>query len=107
MIFPTPDDAAPHTTRLILDEASEPGRLPIVRWVGVADGSRASGPDPLALLTGRGSPMVVEQSRGAYERPGLRGHRVVSTTGGARDIGGRGWTTAFRPAQITTPGTTL
>ena len=107
MIFPTPDDAAPHTTRLILDEASEPGRLPIVRWVGVADDSRASGPDPLALLTGRGSPMVVEQSRGAYERPGLRGHRVVSTTGGARDIGGRGWTTAFRPAQITTLGTTL
>jgi alpha-galactosidase len=92
VIFPAAGGA-----RLVLDEATDPARLPVVRWLGLLDGG--SGADLVPLLgSGRGVPLLLEHSRGSFLRPGLRGHRLVAQrSGSARDIAGRSWSTAFVP----------
>jgi len=96
MLFPARSPQAGAVTRLVID--TQPDRLPVVRWAGVA------GPevDPAGGLVGllgprRGVPTLVEQAHGAYERPGLRGHRLADEPGGARDVAGRAWSTRFEP----------
>ena len=49
----------------------------------------------------RGSPLLIEHSRGSYARPGLRGYRLAD---GAT---GRDWSPAFRPVGQTRDGTKL
>ena len=61
MLFP---DSGP--TRLLLDRPDD--GLPIVRRIGGSD-------DALALAGPRGTPLLIEQWRGSFARPGLRGHR--------------------------------
>jgi alpha-galactosidase len=88
----------PGVTVLVLDEASDPDMLPVVRWVGPS----AVEPRPLAGMS-IGSPMLVEHARPSYARPGLRGHRLASPLAGdGRDIAGRNWSTSFRPRAIST-----
>ena len=106
MIFPS--DGVVGSTRLVIDTETEPESLPIVRWVGTTD----QGLDAADIIAaaGRygGSPLLVEHSRGSFARPGLRGHRLASPAagagnddlGGARDIAGRAWSTAFRPTRM-------
>lgn len=69
-------------TRLLLDRPDD--GLPIVRRVG---GSA----DAAALTTHRGTPLLIEHSRGSYARPGLRGHRTD----------GSAWSTRFVTTQVT------
>jgi alpha-galactosidase len=96
MLFPARDPQAGPVTRLVVD--SQPDRLPVVRWAGVA-GAVLDPADGLVGLLGprRGVPTLVEQAHGAYERPGLRGHRLADQPGGARDVAGRAWSTRFEP----------
>ena len=76
MLFPT---SGP--TRLLLDRPDD--GLPVVRRVGGAD-------DALALSGNRGTPLLIEQWRGSFARPGLRGHRPD----------GSGWSTRFVPRSV-------
>jgi alpha-galactosidase len=96
MLFPLD----PTATALFIDTTSEPARLPVIRWIGMGDAAGdastqswlgllgpKSGPSPGLYEPHRGTPALIEQSRGAYTRPGLRGHRPNGTA----------WTTAFHP----------
>ena len=96
MLFPARGPQAGAVTRLVID--TQPDRLPVVRWAGVA-GPELDPADGLVGLLGprRGVPSLVEQAHGAYERPGLRGHRLADQAGGGRDVAGRAWSTRFEP----------
>jgi alpha-galactosidase len=74
-------------TRLLLDPCGD--QLPIVRRVGALAGTDAAA--AIAAAQHRGTPLLIEHSRGSYSRPGLRGHRPD----------GSAWSTAFRPTDIT------
>jgi alpha-galactosidase len=104
VIFPVAGPA----TRLVLDQEgdTDTSRLPVVRWVGHSD---TVGEGALALLgPGRGSPLLVEHSRGTFVRAGLRGHRLASAAGGGdRDLAGRDWSTAFAPTATRVDGDVL
>ncbi|HEY2297345.1 MAG TPA: alpha-galactosidase [Jatrophihabitans sp.] len=64
-------------TRLLLDRPDD--GLPIVRRIG--------GPaDAVALTAHRGTPLLIEHSRGSYARPGLRGHRGDGTAWSTRFV---------------------
>ena len=78
-------------TRLLLVPA-EDDRLPLVGAVGRLDGVDAA--DAAAVTARRGTPLLIEHSRGSYARPGLRGHRI--TAAGT----GRDWSTAFRATGV-------
>ena len=87
---------------MALDTDTYPDRLPLVRWVGVT-GPGSSEETSLLNLLGqhRGIPLLVEHAHGAFERPGLRGHRLAKSSGRcSRDIAGRSWSTAFRPVRV-------
>jgi alpha-galactosidase len=101
MIFP----AAGPGTRVVLDTQTDPSRLPTARWLGVLDGDGA-GVEAL-LGAGRGTPLLVEHSRGSFSRPGLRGHRLGEPSGHARDVAGRDWSTAFAPGGMRADGEQL
>jgi alpha-galactosidase len=98
MLFPALAAGAAPVTRLAID--SPDGRLPVVRWAGVAGPELEPGAGLVGLLgPRRGAPLLVEQAHGAYERPGLRGHRLADGRGGARDVAGRSWSTRFEPVD--------
>ncbi len=99
MLFPALGPHAQPVTRLVIDTSG--GRLPVIRWAGEA-GPEIDPADGLGGLLGprRGVPTLVEQAHGAYERPGLRGHRLADEPGGARDVAGRAWSTLFEPGEI-------
>jgi alpha-galactosidase len=89
-----PDPAEfPGCTTLVLADAMVGGPLPSVHWVGAAavvaglDAATAAG--AAAAAGGAGYPLLPEQSRGWFTRPGLIGHRVTA------DGPGRDWSTAF------------
>ncbi|GAB3277293.1 alpha-galactosidase [Kineosporia babensis] len=104
MLFPVTGSG----TTIALDTDSDPARIPVVGWIGTWDAStgldqsdhqgfqgllgRRSGPLLGLNEPHRGTPTLIEQSRGAYTRPGLRGHRLAGPTGA-----GLAWTTAFQP----------
>jgi alpha-galactosidase len=100
MLFPPADRDLGPVTRLALDTDTNAGRLPVARWAGVTDTSDAT--SLLGLLgENRGTPLLVEHAHGAFERPGLRGHRLAAAPGGGpRDVAGRAWSTAFRPGRV-------
>jgi alpha-galactosidase len=84
--FPASSDD-PSSTRLVL--STDDGGLPVVRWLGrVGDASA----DEITAAAGPwlGCPLLVEHYRGAFTRPGLRGHR----------LSGGGWSTAFRTTDV-------
>ncbi len=102
MLFPArcPHDAP--VTRILLDEPGDgTGPLPVVRWVGSAgpEYDDAAGATGLAgLLTAhRGVPLLIEHAHDSFGRPGLRGHRLATSPGGARDVAGRAWTHVVHP----------
>ncbi|MGH8861417.1 MAG: alpha-galactosidase, partial [Jatrophihabitantaceae bacterium] len=68
-------------TRLLLDRPDD--GLPIVRRIGGT-------PDAAALTAHRGTPLLVEHSRGSFARPGLRGHRPD----------GSAWSTRFVTTSV-------
>jgi alpha-galactosidase len=78
---------------LVLDADDQPHRLPVIRWLAGAVGAEP----PAELFGRRGVPLLLEHSRGSFLRPGLRGHRLTGRVDGARDVTGRGWSTAFVP----------
>jgi alpha-galactosidase len=70
-------------TRLLIDRPDD--GLPIVRRIG--------GDIDAAVLTAhRGTPLLIEHSRGSYARPGLRGHRAD----------GSGWSSRFVTSNVST-----
>jgi alpha-galactosidase len=98
MLFP-PIAAAAATTCLLVDDTTRTDRLPVVQWVG-AVGANESGAGLLGVAGGSGGVALLhEHAYGAFERPSLRGHRLADPTGDPRDVGGRAWTTAFRPER--------
>ena len=104
----------PHSggTTIVLDEVTQPEWLPVLAWLGVTEHGELPQPGLLAAAgPQRGTPLLVEHSRGSYLRPGLRGHRLaVEPTGpprGPRDIAGRDWSTAFRPTRTEVSPTRL
>jgi alpha-galactosidase len=74
-------------TRLLVDPSGE--QLPVVRAVGALDGVDPAG--ALAAAGRRGCSLLIEQARGSFDRPGLRGHRL---DGGA-------WSPAFVRTGLT------
>ena len=70
-------------TRLIVDRPDD--GLPVVRRIG-------GDVDAAVLTAHRGTPLLIEHSRGSYARPGLRGHRVD----------GSGWSTRFVTTRVST-----
>lgn len=96
-IIPVPRDGGPDElpagTTLVLGPVVPGGPLPSVRWVGagqVTSGHGSAGTAASAAAAGGpGYPLLPEQSRGWYTRPGLVGHRL------AADGPGRDWSTAF------------
>ena len=70
-------------TRLLVDRPDD--GLPVVRRIGGSE-------DAAALTAHRGTPLLIEHSRGSYARPGLRGHRAD----------GSGWSTRFVTTGVTT-----
>lgn len=110
MLFPA--RAAQHpvtTTRLAIDADTRPERLPVVRWAGVAHPDEDVDASLLAILgSQQGTPLLLEHAHGAFERPGLRGHRLAESPGeDSRDVAGRGWTTAFGPVRHEVSGDRL
>ncbi|NNG40331.1 alpha-galactosidase [Flexivirga sp. ID2601S] len=107
MMFPS-DTPSPATT-IHLQEA-EDGTLPLVHAVthGGADGSAA-------LLAGHpGVPMLREEWRSFFGRPGLRGHRLAAPAGAvsparadSRDIAGRDWAPRFERVRVEQTGDRL
>ena len=95
-------------TRLVIDQQTDPARLPVVRWVGVAGPCPDRGDGLVALLgERRGTPMLIEHGHGTFERPGLRGHRLTERPGDARDVAGRAWTTWFADVRTEQSDDTL
>jgi alpha-galactosidase len=84
-------------TRLLLEPLD--GQLPVVRAVGTLPGLAAT--EAIAAAAHRGTPLLIEHSRGSYARPGLRGYRLAD--GGT----GRDWSPAFRPTGTTVDETRL
>ncbi len=108
MLFPALSQHEEPVTRLVIDQEGQPGRLPIVRWAGAAGPELDPGVGLVALLgERRGTPTLVEHAHGSFERPGLRGHRLAEPRGGARDVGGRAWTTSFTPVRTEDSGSTF
>src|SRR4051812_33650851 len=99
MLFPQAA-ASESATCLLVDDFSRPDQLPVVRWLGAVgargDRTRLVG----AAVSHRGVSLLREHAYGSFERPSLRGHRLGDLTGGPRDVGGRAWTTAFRPERL-------
>lgn len=89
-------------TTLVLDTPAPGAGLPLVRWTGpgasIAGSDPATAADAVRAAAGDGGyPLLAEQSRGWFTRPGLVGHRVG-------DAGpGRDWSTAFA-VTASTPG---
>ena len=101
MLFPRSFSQSDPVTQLVIDDGGMPDRLPVVRWAGAAGPELQGGGEHSALLGERhGTPLLVEHAHGSFERPGLRGHRLVDPQGGARDIAGRAWTTSFGDVRI-------
>lgn len=87
-----PDPAVhPGRTTLVLDPPVAGGPLPCVRWLGPGDvlGGSTAGAAAVVAAADRGYPLLPEQSRGWFTRPGLVGHRTVDGDTG------RDWSTAF------------
>lgn len=86
------DDHAGRTT-LVLGPVLPGDPLPSVHWVGAGEVVAGLSPEAaataVAATAGPGYPLLPEQSRGWYTRPGLVGHRLTA------DGPGRDWSTAF------------
>jgi alpha-galactosidase len=117
-----PPAAGYERTTLVMEP--ETGRLPVVRWLGalphtarpsrhptaqdllsegtLPDGAAYGAPWAAAAGPWRGCPLLIEHSRGAYTRPGLRGHRLAAGPPSAGQVAGRDWSPAFQPSSVTT-----
>lgn len=96
LCFPLVAAAGGETTALVL--LPDGDRPPVAAWLGPlpADAGRdfAAGVGATAG-PGSGTPLLIEHSRGAYTRPGLRGSRL-----GGTPIAGRDWSSAFEATAV-------
>ena len=85
MLFPSTRDGRSRTAVALTDVQDA---LPVVSWLGVADGYSAmeEADGFVAVTNGPGLPLLGEHARGRFTRPHLRGHRIA----------GGGWSTWFR-----------
>jgi alpha-galactosidase len=118
--FPSPMSAdGCERTALLVEPVAD--RLPVVRWFGplpertafgrstppgqtsdeTARNASSAAAWTAAAGPWRGCPVLVEHSRGAYTRPGLRGHRLAAGWPDRGQLSGRDWSTAFQPTTST------
>ncbi|MGI8415376.1 MAG: hypothetical protein ACR2P2_04060 [Nakamurella sp.] len=95
-IFPGPRSGVDHeqrTTLLLVADRWEPDGLPVIALIDSGSVLRNLTSDQAAALVGpaRGTPPLVEQYRGVFTRPGLRGYRLGNDDAAA----GRDWSTRF------------
>lgn len=107
LIFPTPESASSDSaTTVVLDaDPRHPQGLPVLRLLGTAAEVAGLAPAEAAALAGphRGTPLLTEQYRPDYTRPGLRGFRPGTGTLPA----GRDWSPMLQTEAITAGDGTL
>ncbi|WP_212754345.1 alpha-galactosidase [Nakamurella aerolata] len=107
LIFPTPESASSDSaTTVVLDaDPRHPQGLPVLRLLGTAAEVASLAPAEAAALAGphRGTPLLTEQYRPDYTRPGLRGFRPGTGTLPA----GRDWSPMLQTEAITAGDGTL